>query len=475
MTKGVAGFTPYSFQFRFPGKRCAGDFTTTIPDYYISSVPTSSLGLTEATSPVPKFFNETALALYVDNTVPTNQVDLDSLARQLASDYVAWLTAFTDRVYNGVLNTLNSPIYDEIITEYSAGDISTRLFGRQADADPGELSHHDPANSGCTSTTNPGVAMLMPGLSSGSSSSQSIARSIVYIENGRLIQKYYNQENLSCGCSGPPPCNGTVQGNVKTPCNLQNLQGATVKLLASDGSTVLQTTTTDSSGNYSFSVNAGNYYVSVSKTNFTTSTSNLLGIACPIATVATYNVTLALDPHGAYANLICCRLCTDYIDKSKPLYFIDVNGTWTLTWSSECTWTGVGTTTGKTIALVSDCLSGTNIINSQVSSINYNITVILDVRTALIQSSVVTGPTVCDSGIFWATHWCQNNDPSTLLSCLGETPTGPLWSTGLYQESAPLTGTCDSTSILMSGPMTTGIGPGPDGQYIVNSGVIIHN
>jgi len=67
----------------------------------------------------------------------------------------------------------------------------------------------------------------------------------------------------------PTPQNATIVGRVWQDNNSDGQQtagepgvsGVTVQLLASAGSTVLQSTTTDANGNYSFSAPAGSYYV----------------------------------------------------------------------------------------------------------------------------------------------------------------------------------------------------------------------
>jgi len=133
-----------------------------------------------------------------------------------------------------------------------------------------------------------------------------------------------------CCCGGtlpPTPCVVHVIG-----CTGSGQHGATVQVKTSTG-TVLDSGTTDSSGNFSTTLGCGaNRTVVTSMTGYNTST--LTGQT--LASTTPLNVTLGLNS-SAY----CCNPCTCTTPMPQTLHFSDGNGTCT-GGSGDCQHGGCG-------------------------------------------------------------------------------------------------------------------------------------
>ena len=128
---GVAPVLPSKVVFRFPGRRCSGDVSDTVPDYYVRTINLASVAGNPGSTgyPATKTFHEYALALFnVGTADPTNKAALDAMAAKFASLWVAWITPSFDRTYDGVVPSQPNPIIDEIIIEYSVDSVSTRVI-----------------------------------------------------------------------------------------------------------------------------------------------------------------------------------------------------------------------------------------------------------------------------------------------------------------------------------------------------------
>jgi hypothetical protein len=82
---------------------------------------------------------------------PLNQINLDNLAAQIASDYAFWEYIDSYRVYNGILNLQPNGFYDYIMYKYlvvdkedSEGDVTTTLITPPPNVYPDEMNHYDP-------------------------------------------------------------------------------------------------------------------------------------------------------------------------------------------------------------------------------------------------------------------------------------------------------------------------------------------
>jgi len=154
---------PSKVVVRFPGRRCSGAVSGTVPDYYVKTITTSAAGVTAAGFPSTKTFHEYALALFtVGGGTPTNQTALDALALRTTKDYYNWLGRSFDRLYSGVLNVDPVGYYEAVAIDYTLDEkgepaVTTRISTSAYNDKPEELMHHDPANSACTDANNGGV------------------------------------------------------------------------------------------------------------------------------------------------------------------------------------------------------------------------------------------------------------------------------------------------------------------------------
>lgn len=147
-----------------------------------------------------------------------------------------------------------------------------------------------------------------------------------------------------CGCS--PGCSATITGNVKG-CNSLNAQGITVEAHDStSGGTLLGSTTTNSSGNYTLNITgatAGNSVVVVfAHTRFTTATTTLTHTSGSTSSTTwkcggtSTGVNKTLSPAAGYH---CYAVCAFPI--ADTLNFTDTYfGAGTLTWVVGTIWQG---------------------------------------------------------------------------------------------------------------------------------------
>mgnify|MGYP001164726360 CR=1 FL=1 len=108
------------------------------------------------------------------------------------------------------------------------------------------------------------------------------------------------------------------------------------------GSVTIGATTisVDSNSNATFTLSPGTYTISGSGPGYTSgSTSVTIASNCTPT-----QATLTLSPDSDH---VCCDCCTDKIAR-KVLYLTDENGTWTLTSTGGCTWTGTAYVTKTT-------------------------------------------------------------------------------------------------------------------------------
>lgn len=108
------------------------------------------------------------------------------------------------------------------------------------------------------------------------------------------------------------------------------------------GSVTIGATTisVDSNSNATFTLSPGTYTINGSGPGYTSgSTSVTIASNCTPTTA-----TLTLSPDSDH---VCCDCCTDKIAR-KVLYLTDENGTWTLTSTGGCSWTGTAYVTKTT-------------------------------------------------------------------------------------------------------------------------------
>lgn len=133
---------------------------------------------------------------------------------------------------------------------------------------------------------------------------------------------------MAC-CCGPPVCTGTTATFNVAGCFAAALAGATVTISGGISGT------TNGSGQYIPTITAdGVYDYSVSMAGYTTATGTFTITNCTSTTVY-----VGLSPDISH---VCCSACTGFI-MPNVLYWTDDNGTFTLSNTGGCTFTGTGT------------------------------------------------------------------------------------------------------------------------------------
>lgn len=205
-----APIVPRYIQIRYPGRRCNGVPANTVPQYYLAQVDvntaTGLLCLPSGNAPNfggTKNFNEAALALFnIGVPNPTNKTALDTLANQIAADFLNWNTCtHFDKVYDHCLDLDMNGLYDYVIFRMDVNDCSTRTLTAPYNGQPEELMHHDPANAACVDTSmvvtdaKPCVEFYgPPGSCSGGHIS--LTRYKLCLEDGRLRVYYLSTDTF---------------------------------------------------------------------------------------------------------------------------------------------------------------------------------------------------------------------------------------------------------------------------------------
>lgn len=162
-TKDLAPALPEKATTWFPGRRCSGLPSDTIPPWYKSEVLLSAITFTDTnvtpkplgTSGTTAIFHDTACALFsAGGTTPSNQSALDALAKQIATDYFDYRSQSYDIVYNGVAAVPPNGLVDLLEVCYGPEDLTTRIQSQPFNGEPEELQHQDPAVSSCTDENN---------------------------------------------------------------------------------------------------------------------------------------------------------------------------------------------------------------------------------------------------------------------------------------------------------------------------------
>jgi hypothetical protein len=227
MSQDQSSVIPNTVAIRFPTRRCSGTVINTVPTYYLKSIPTATLAQESPLSilqlnasgqvaasgfPGTKYFHETALGLFnVGGTSPTNKTSLDNLTQQFGEDWVNWQAISFDIVYDGICvpgsvgdaeGTVSGYV-DEYEFCYRKSDVYSRFRTGPYNADPEELMHADPANSGCVDTgtlvtsKTPCVEVYGPPVSCNTTSLKvSITRYLVCIVDGRLVYSYVSTDTI---------------------------------------------------------------------------------------------------------------------------------------------------------------------------------------------------------------------------------------------------------------------------------------
>jgi hypothetical protein len=172
MSQDLNSWLPSQFKVRFPSVKTGGTPSYTPPPAYVKTVNVtdSSVGLITtypniAGNGFPLIVHDTAPATFTSGTLPTNQVTLDALAVQLATDFWTWRLLNHDIVYNGVIYPVASAngqsgnatatvsAYDWLYEwSYTGDDCTTRIMGSPYNGQAEEFQHAL-AMSPCTSTS----------------------------------------------------------------------------------------------------------------------------------------------------------------------------------------------------------------------------------------------------------------------------------------------------------------------------------
>lgn len=160
MPRDASSVLPAKVMVRFPGRKCDGTIDQTVPNYYNKTTNLSDLlsdlgdpllsdqPLASFTgSPGVKVFHETAFGLFTPGGGdPTNKTALDDIARLISLDFYRFLLTQFDLVFRGVLEPLPTALYDEIVWNYRAENVTTRLRSAMYRDQPEELLHSDGLN-----------------------------------------------------------------------------------------------------------------------------------------------------------------------------------------------------------------------------------------------------------------------------------------------------------------------------------------
>lgn len=203
MPTGNSSILPSQIAVRFPGRRCNGNVSQTVPTYYTKFILLSTINSVFSGFFGTKWFHETALALFnVGVGSPTNQTALDSLALQIATDYINWLLTSFDITFSQIAEPTPNGLFDAIEWTYRPGECTTRVFTAPYNGEPEEIMHHDPANAACVDGGGIIVAKTPcfeaygpPAACSGSNAT--LTRYKICLIDGRLTQTYVSTDTIS--------------------------------------------------------------------------------------------------------------------------------------------------------------------------------------------------------------------------------------------------------------------------------------
>lgn len=163
MATDLSPILPASVSVFYRGRRCSGLPSDTVPTYYKSTVNLSTITFTNnAVKAAPKgvtgaayIVHDAAVALYtVGVGNPSNQTNLDNLAKRIAQDFYDWRSVSFDQVYSFVINPAPCGFNDIIEWTYTHEDQATRVRTRPWGGEPEEYQHQDSTVSGCNDASN---------------------------------------------------------------------------------------------------------------------------------------------------------------------------------------------------------------------------------------------------------------------------------------------------------------------------------
>jgi len=282
-----------------------------------------------------------------------------------------------------------------------------------------------------------------------------------------VATKGFKQSNPGCCCEEPPPPTGngsvTVRGCIVGTVTAL-LPGWTVNLKQSG--VTLYTETTDGSGVAAFiDTIAGTYDIDIpAHGGYDANTANT--IIVPDGGTGSKTVTLSPD-----SSHVCCEHCTLGI-APKTLYLTDTNGTWTVVSDGSCTYIGEGTVQ-KNIAdvLINDCFGPKDrLVNVGAGTVTYLITVVLTSGGATVAnaSHFMSGPTTCfplPTDAFWCGGYTESSCPP-----IGSGHVNAF----VYAEYGTMTGTCNESTVAMSGSTSAGES-GPSDKPLAGGSVALAN
>lgn len=146
-TAGYSANWPESVKVRFRTKICPHpicDAPKPPPKYYVKEVKIEDVASTQFVG-YPGYYvvHDSAIATY-DGTSddPTNQEEIDDLAKQIATDFYNWRSFRFDYVYNGVIVPPTNALVDTAEIVITANDAKTRITSAPFNGEPEELSHY---------------------------------------------------------------------------------------------------------------------------------------------------------------------------------------------------------------------------------------------------------------------------------------------------------------------------------------------
>lgn len=147
-TTGLSANLPNQVQVRFPTKICPlplCDAPNPPPYWYIKTINIEDVGFPDYEGAIGYYVaHDSAIAMY-DGTGsnPTNQTDIDAIAKQIATDFYKWRSFRFDRVYNGVIAPEMDALIDTMEVVITENDAHTRLTTAPFNGEPEEFSHYD--------------------------------------------------------------------------------------------------------------------------------------------------------------------------------------------------------------------------------------------------------------------------------------------------------------------------------------------
>ena len=226
--------------FTFSAKNAAG--STTAND----SNANTSTGLTDA----------------INLTATDNTIDAGLKAIVIQTNYVIGDTVWNDANVNGIQDSGETGIQGVTVT--LLGSNGTTVVGTTTTDSSGKYSFTQPAGTYYVKFSLPTGYNFTPKNAAGSTTANDSNANTSSGLTG-VINLTATDNTIDAGLYQPASIGdkvwNDVNGNGLQDSGEAGLAGVTVKLLGSDGSTVISTTTTDANGKYSFTVAPGTYYV----------------------------------------------------------------------------------------------------------------------------------------------------------------------------------------------------------------------